>query len=155
MHPRWSNDEILFQHLTEAVVGDPGEVRELMVADAKAAFTWRTIDVELELLALSYDSSLDEELLVRRAASPGVEPRTLIFEGDTITVCVEIGEEVLTGQLLPAKAGHVTLLTAQGWFGETESDEEGYFLLARPGDGPIRLRCSLDERQLVTDWVSL
>lgn len=151
--PRWnSSDDKLFQELKDAVAG-PGHMADRMRDAAEAAFTWRTVDVELELLALSYDSSLDDAALVR--GDTLTAPRTLIFEGEAITVGVEVGNDVLTGQIVPAQPGHVTLMTPQGWFGETESDDAGFFLLARPSPGPIRLECHTVIAHLVTDWVPL
>ena len=149
---RWSGDDALFQELKEAVSG-PGEVADRMLDAAKAAFTWRTVDTELELLALAYDSALHDEALVRGAALAG--PRVLIFEGESISLGVEVGTQVLTGQLVPAQPGHVTLMTPHGWVGETEGDDAGFFLLARPSPGPVRLRCHTADSELITDWVPL
>lgn len=146
---QWHSDEALFEELREAVTApDVERMREA----AKAAFTWRTVDADLELLALSYDSLLDPATLVRGDAAAA---RTLVFESESFTVCVEVGSEVLTGQLVPARPGHLTLLCPTGWCGETESDDAGFFLLARPRPGPVRLRCRTGPDGLLTDWVVL
>jgi hypothetical protein len=151
--PPWArNDEELFHELREAVV-ERRNVADRMREAAKAAFTWRTVDVELELLSLSYDSSIDDAPLVRTATTSA--PRTLIFAGDTLMVEVEVGTSVLMGQMVPAQPCHVSVLTAQGWFGEAESDDAGFFLLSRPSPGPIRLQCRGDDKNLITDWVTI
>ena len=154
---RSSSDDALFQELRTAVAEtsdrEAGGLEVRIMTAAKAAFTWRTVDTDLEFLALCYDSSLEEVAFVRGTS---LDPaRTLIFEGETIVVGVEVGTDVLTGQLSPAQPGSVVLMTPQGWCGETEGDEAGFFLLARPSPGPVRLECHTEDAHLVTDWVSL
>jgi hypothetical protein len=149
--PPWARtDDQLFHELREAVVERP-HVADRMREAAKAAFSWRTVDEELERLLLSYDSSLDDVALVR--GSTTTSPRMLIFAGNAFLVEIEVGTSVIMGQLVPAQPCNVTVCTAQGWFGQTEADDAGFFLLGRPGAGPVRLQCRTDDSNLVTDWV--
>jgi hypothetical protein len=153
--PRWAeSDDELFLQLRDAV-GERRQIADRMLEAAKGAYTWRTVDEELERLALSYDSSVDDDLAMVRGTTIA-SARTLIFTGDTFMVDVEVGAEVLMGQMVPAqKCCRVTLMTSQGWFAETEADDAGFFLLARPGLGPVRLQCQADDSKLITDWVVL
>ena len=60
--PRWSDDELL-QELRVALLEEP--VDESVIRAARAAFTWRTVDDELELLYLDAGSGLTAGALVR------------------------------------------------------------------------------------------
>lgn len=60
---RWDDDDALLTELRAAL--DVPAVPEHVVAAAKAAYTWRTIDEELAFAVLVYDSSLDDSALVR------------------------------------------------------------------------------------------
>ena len=64
----WNDDEALIQELRAAVASNEA-VSERSRDAARSAFTWRNVDKELEeLLSLSHDSSLVEDVLVRGAA---------------------------------------------------------------------------------------
>lgn len=90
--------------LRQAVARD--EVPADVVAAAKAAFTWRTIDAELAELA--YDSF--EELAplagVRGSSGGAGGPRALTFEAGDAVIEVEVEESAgarrLEGQIVPA-----------------------------------------------------
>lgn len=145
---QWDDDDELLAELRAALEAPP--VPEHVATAAKAAYTWRTIDEELAFAALVYDSALADPALVR-----GAGPRTLLFEGDRLSVEIEVNEEGVVGQLIPPQAGLVRLLDAAGTFAETQADEVGCFLLPRPERGPVRLICRSGEDAVGTPWLPL
>jgi hypothetical protein len=145
---RWDDDDALLTELRAAL--DVPAVPEHVVAAAKAAYTWRTIDEELAFAVLVYDSSLDDSALVR-----GEGPRTLLFEGDQLSVEIEVTEQSVIGQLIPPGPGRITLTNPAGPVAETDADEVGCFVLPRPGRGAVRLICRCGEDALCTPWLPL
>jgi hypothetical protein len=142
---------------TEAAPTGTPQISEAAIARmrraAKSAYTWRTIDQELDRLTTQSDSDLMTTAQVRGA---GVEPHRLVqFHGENIDLDLEIGDQVLVGQVFPALQGVVTLQTASGNSVETPVDEVGCFIFPRPTSGPFRLRCDVDAAGVVTDWISL
>ncbi len=120
---------------------------------AKSAYTWRTIDQDLERLTMHSDSDLAAATQVRGA---GAQPYRIVeFHGENLDLEMEIGEQALVGQVYPAQQGEVTLQTAGGTSMATSVDEVGCFTFARPVAGPFRLRCDIGATRVVTDWISL
>ena len=144
----WESDESLLEDLRDAVMGHPDEVPAEFIEAARAAFTWRTIDAEL--LAISYDSVMDDELMARARAT--MTARQLVFDADGVSLQVEVTEAGITGQLVPPRSARVELLTPGGVVEEASTDELGCFLMGPPPRGPIRFR--LDGSTL-TDWILL
>jgi len=150
----WHNDdEALVQELREAVAAR-ASVPDHAMESAKAAFDWRYVDDELELLTLSYDSLL--------AGSPGVRgpaldtTRMLVFDGEQLTIDLELGAEMLMGQIVPARLDRVFLECADRRTVECHVDDAGFFLLRRPDRGPIRLKCQHGEGAgVVTEWITI
>ena len=101
--PHWTEDEQLMCDLREALRPVPatGEI----IDAALATFAWRTVDADLELAALLYDSDLDQALLVRGPLSSS--PRTLIFGHGELRVDVEVSDAGIQGQLIPPAPGAV------------------------------------------------
>ena len=149
----WHNsDDALMQELTEAVARERAVPEHVMQA-AKDAFDWRRMDAELELLTLSFDSALTEAVGVRGPATDS--PRMLVFDGEDLTIEIEVGADVLMGQVVPARSDLVTLECADGRVDEAHADDAGFFLLRRPTQGPIRLKWRHGEAGAVTGWISL
>lgn len=151
----WNDDDDLMLDIRTAL--RPPELESEVVAAAKAAFTWRTVDdelaVEMELAQLFYDSYLDEATLVRSAVPDGA--RTLTFQGEQLGVEVELSGSGIQGQLLPPNPGLVTIRTATGRYAAATADEVGCFALPAPPRGPIRLECVTDTGRMTTDWVTI
>jgi hypothetical protein len=146
------DDDVLMEELIAAVRARedvPGSFAEA----ARGAFAWRRIDEELELLTLSYDSSVADTAAVRGPA-PTLE-RILVFESDDVTMTLEVGPQVLMGQVVPARPKRVVLEAAAGHVDEVEADDSGFFLLRRPAAGPIRLTWHDGDLGVVTDWVAI
>lgn len=149
---QWDDDDALEADLRAAMNAPP--VPEHVVAAAKAAYTWRTIDEELAFAALVYDSAMDSAL-TGSALVRGAGPRTLLFEGERLSVEIEVTEAGLVGQLIPPGPGWITVLTAAGTYAEAQADEVGCFLLSRPGHGAVRLTCRSGGNALSTPWLPL
>jgi len=148
--PRWSDDELLLElgtALREQAFGDDSVIRA-----AQAAFTWRSVDAGLELLCLVADRGPAVGSLVRGGAPGG--PRTLVFHGERRSVEIEIHQAGIIGQLTPARAGQVTLLTAAGPQATTQANDIGCFALPLRS-GPLRLGCRLGSDRFVTEWVAI
>ena len=149
--PGWSDDELLEE--LRIALREEERVDESLIRAAKAAFTWRAVDAELETLYLDADLRLSADALVRDAASPA--PRSLTFRGERLTVEIEIDQAGIIGQLIPPQPGQVTLVSADGRQQTTLSDELGCFAFADPPSGSLRLECRLGADRLVTEWVTV
>jgi hypothetical protein len=149
--PRWSDDELL-EELRAALQEE--RVDESIIRAAEAAFTWRTVDAELQVLHLEAEPWRAEDALVRDDASSA--PRALTFGGERLTVEIEIDQAGIIGQLIPPQPGDVTLVTADGrQAAAAQADGIGCFAFPDPPPGPLRLECRLGTDHFVTDWVTL
>lgn len=155
MSPQQWDDERLLAELREALqyVGAvPQSVRESVVEAGQAAWTWRTIDEELALASLVFDSLADAGPLVRSAAPAA--PRLLLLEADGLSVHLEVDGRSVLGQLVPGGPGTVTVRTAEGVHAVVEADDLGCFSVDLP-DVPVRLHCETEAGGLVTEWLRL
>jgi hypothetical protein len=144
----YDSDEALLSEVKAAVTG-PGPIPSSAFEAARAAFAWRDADTELELMVLAFDSTLDEAALVRDSGE--LTARTLVFDGDGLSLEVEVGEAI-EGQLIPPQPGRVELIDAAGTVAEVGADHLGCFRLPRPEHGPVRLRCTTSQSSRTTDW---
>ncbi len=149
---RDTSDAELMLELKQAVAGERSAPDHVMEA-AKAAFDWRGLDEEMELLSLSYDSSLTDAVGVRGPATAAT--RMLVFDGEHVTIELELGSDVLMGQIVPAEPHRIILESADGQVDETDTDDAGVFLLRRPAKGPVRLRCRHQDMGVVTEWMPI
>ena len=148
--PRWTDEELLSE-LGKALKEPP--LDENIIRAAQAAFTWRTVDAELELLSL--DAGLEHAGAAQvRGAGPG-SPRTFAFHGERLSVEVEVDDAGMVGQLIPPGSGQITLVTPGGAQAATQADEVGCFSLPVPPSGPARLDCRLGADHFVTEWATL
>jgi hypothetical protein len=125
-----------------------------VVAAARGALTWLTIDADLA--ELTADSLIDSAA-VRSAGAP----RLVSFEADGLTVEVEVAEtgdtRRLVGQLVPPGPAQVTVRSAGGEH-TVEADELGCFAVEGIAPGPVSLLCRLPDspdRPVVTSWISI
>ncbi|WP_258723509.1 hypothetical protein [Cellulomonas sp. NS3] len=151
--PRWTDDDELLADLRSALgggapVGEGAPVSARELEAARAAYTWRTVDAELA--TLSYDSLLDDRVLVRGAAAA---PRSLVFDAADLTVELEVTAGRLVGQLVPPGPGEVVLDTQSAQEGPVATDDAGCFTLSAPPGARVRLRCTTPSGTVVTDWV--
>ncbi|MEH0970690.1 hypothetical protein V6U77_06080 [Micromonospora sp. CPCC 205546] len=145
-------DDALLAELRAARQGcDP--VPEEFLAAARAAFGWRSVDAELALAELTFDSACDPEPagLTRSTGSA----RTLTFRAGAVVVEVEVTPSGVVGQLSPARGGRVTARTSAGPYEEVPVDAVGYFSMTAPPAGPVQLCARTTEYAVATAWVSL
>jgi hypothetical protein len=147
--PRWFDDDDELIAEVRRAIADDVAVPQRMIDAANASFAWRTLDVDLAILTSS--SELTHELAGVRGAAEG--PRLLCFEQGEVGVEIEVGKTVVRGQLYPSRSGLITILTADGPFAETRTDEMGCFSAPWPRSGPVRVRCDTQDSNFVTDWV--
>lgn len=127
---------------------------QALLAAARAAFSWRTLDVDLS--RPSYDSLLDEAMTPVRGAS---EARLLRFDSQGLTLDIEVAVEgehrTLVGQLFPAAPAEVTVRHGGAVEIVVPADEDGRFTVADVRSGPLSLRCTRTDgtEPLHTDWV--
>ena len=120
-----------------------------ILAAARGAFAWRTVDAELAVLRA--DSVLEAAVGVRGGAD-----RQLTFESANVSVEVDVldGGRRIVGQVVPPQAGSVDL-EGPHTRSTAQADSYGQFALD-VWNGPARLRFSgADGRSVVTDWVTL
>ena len=151
-HPRHNGDDPLLAELAEARSAARAVPESMRVA-ARAAFAWRTVEEELELLVLAHDSALVTDGGDVRAA-PSDGPRELTFRGAALSVELEVGADVM-GQLVPPGPGRVTLAGPLAVLAEADADALGCFRLPRPESGPVRLVCRTDDAAVTTGWLRL
>lgn len=145
--PRWTDDDELLADLRRAL-GTGAAVSRHELDAARAAYTWRTVDAELA--TLTYDSLLDDRVLVRGAAGA---PRSLVFDAADLTVELEVTPGRVVGQLVPPGPGEVVLETGSAQDAPVATDDAGCFSLSTEPGARVRLRCTTPSTTVVTDWV--
>ncbi|MFY1672600.1 hypothetical protein ACN27G_21975 [Plantactinospora sp. WMMB334] len=161
------DDDALLRELAEALrdagpppdgfPADTGESRttgaEEFLAAGYAAFSWRTVDAELAIAELTFDSACDPEPagLTRSAGSA----RALAFHAGPVVVAIEVTGTGIVGQLSPARGGRVAARTPRGTYEEVAVDAVGFFSLGPPPSGPVQLQAHTPEYAVATSWVSL
>lgn len=129
-----------------------------LLAQAVAAFTWRTIDADLA--ELIFDSLAEPVAGLRSAQMRGAQqPRLLTFRVDEQTIELELGVEGtgrrMVGRVSPAGPAEVAIQHPAG--GATVSaDEWGRFAAGGLPSGPLRVSCrpAGGGPAVVTDWFS-
>jgi len=147
---RWDDDRLLLDDLGQAW-REVAPIAEALTTRAHAAFSWRTVDDDLLLACLHFDSA-GQPVTTRGA---GEAPRILVFTSTPLTMELEVLPDQLVGQLVPPGPGTVLVETEAGVCAEVGSDERGFFLISPLPVGPLRLRCDTATGRLVTDWVTL
>ena len=145
-------DEVLLAALRHAI-NSRRAVPSEWVAAAKNAFAWRNIDAELALL--TYDSTLTSAAAAStRAESASI--RALTFSSPRLTIELEVREDSLLGQVIPAQAARIEVETRDGAETAVSSDEVGYFSIRPIPVGTFRIRCrTADSSDVLTGWITL
>jgi hypothetical protein len=144
-------DEALLASLGQAQA-EAASVPAEFLAAARGALAWRTVDMDLAIAELTFDSARDAELATRSGGGP---VRLLAFGTSEVTVEFEVTAAGIAGQLTPVSDGRVTCQTAAGDFDEVSVDPVGCFLLRTPASGPVRLRARTHDYTVATSWVCL
>ena len=124
-----------------------------IAARAKAAFTWRTIDEELLMAELMFDSTQQAEPALTRGDDD--RGRVLVFSAEPRTVEIEVLSDRVVGQFLPPTRGEVVVESDEGEVARVPVDDLGFFVIEPVPTGVVRLRCTTESTRLVTDWVRL
>jgi hypothetical protein len=149
--PDWADDEHLLDDLAEAVRAT-APLAPRIAEQAEGAWSWRTIDEELLLASLTFDSSLESAEPTR--ADPD-EARVLVFTSTPLSVELEVMHGHTVGQILPPGPGEILVEASDGAEYHLRADESGFFELPALPEGPVRLRCDTPTGRVVTDWVRL
>lgn len=148
---RWGADELL-DALREAVRARQAVPPEFVEA-GKSAFAWHNIDAELA--KLTYDSSLDT-LYQPSLRAEAASIRALTFTSAHITIELEVSQDSLLGQIIPAQRGTVRILPRDGAETTVPADEIGCFSIRPIPSGPFRLHCQTAAGAgVLTGWVAL
>ena len=147
---RWADDQNLLDDLAEAL-------REAALAGplaeyGKGAYAWKTIDQDLLLASLSFDSSLERVGERRSGAGDG---RVLVFTAAGLSLELEVLPDHVTGQIVPPGPGEIRVETPDRVIFHVEAYDAGFFYIPRKLAGPVRLCCDTPGSRLVTDWVRL
>ena len=144
-------DDALLALLAEALqVSDP--VPEHVVAAARGAVAWRTIDQDLADLV--FDSSVE----LAGVRDPNAA-RQLTFRSGDVEIelmLVDPARRRLVGQLVPATATTVRLESPEAQL-EQATDRFGRFTFDGVQTGPVRITmpAAAGRRAVSTDWVLL
>jgi hypothetical protein len=145
---RWDDDEALLADLADAM-RDVTPLLPRIVQQARGALAWRTVDSDLLLATLSFDSTLQSSGQSRDQEGG---QRVLVFHSSPLAIEVELQFDRIVGQIIPPGAGEITLEAADGTQVRVDADDLGFFILPSASEGAIRLRCETATTRLVTDW---
>jgi hypothetical protein len=122
------------------------------VAAAKEAFAWHNIDAELA--RLTYDSRDAEHALVTRTEAASI--RALTFTSGRLTIELEVTQDSLVGQIVPAQPAVISVLPRVGDELVITADEIGCFSVEPIPVGQFRLRCRTSANvETMTGWITL
>jgi hypothetical protein len=150
----WSSDDELMTALGDALRA-ARKVPPDFIETAKASYAWHNVDVELA--ALTYDSSADQLAGVRTRAEPAAL-RSLTFAGRRLTIELEVIDNALHGQIVPPESGEIELQLADHDHTVSTAviDDVGYFTVGPVPAVSFRLRCRTSAGYTaVTNWVTL
>jgi hypothetical protein len=146
------DDEQLWEALREALRARQA-VPSWFVETGKNAFAWHNIDSELA--QLTYDSQRDtHEAMVMRAETASI--RALTFTSTHLSLELEVTENSLLGQIIPARSGTLEIHPRNGESSATEVDELGCFSVEPIPPSPFRLRWRApDGIDVMTGWITI
>ncbi|MDA0638605.1 hypothetical protein OUY22_34795 [Nonomuraea sp. MCN248] len=151
--PWWKDDERLLAALRRADEA-AREVPLEFVAAGKAIFTW--YDIDAELASMTYDSAAERGQPSPTRGPEHVPLRALIFATGEVTIELEVGQEALLGQLVPARPGTAYTHLVTGGVVESAIDESGCFVFRPAPSQAFRLQCRpASGTNVVTDWIAL
>jgi hypothetical protein len=152
MPTNWDSDEALVAELGDALRAER-EVPARFVEIGKAAFAWHTVDAELA--ELTFDSATDPGALAGVRSEPAAV-RAMTFSASRVTIELEVAEDALLGQLVPATAGEIEVQLRDGSANSVSVDEVGWFMIRPRPAGLFRLRVrTVDGDEIRTQWTDL
>jgi len=148
---RW-DDEQLLAALKESLRAERAVPPEFVEA-GKSTYAWRNIDAELA--RLTYDSTRDPEL-TPSLRSETASIRALTFTSAHVIIELEVSEESLLGQVIPAREGTIEVQTRAGAVVTVPVDRLGWFPIRPIPASPFRLQYqTTDGTDVVTGWITL
>ncbi len=152
MPTNWDSDEALVAELGAALRAER-EVPARFVEIGKAAFAWHSVDAELA--ELTFDSSTDSGALAGVRSEPAAA-RAMTFSANRLTIELEVAEDALLGQIVPAQAGVLEVQRRDGTTNAVSVDEVGWFMIRPRPVGLFRLRVrAADGDEIRTQWTDL
>lgn len=150
--PESWDDEQLLAALKEALRAGRA-VPPGFVEAGRSAYAWRNIDAELA--SLTYDSVRDTEP-TPHLGSETASIRTLTFTSAHVIIELEVSEESLLGQLIPAREGTIEIQTRDGVVAMVRVDKFGWFPIHPIPASPFRLQYhATDGLDVLTGWITL
>ena len=146
------DDEALLAALQQALAARRAVPPQFVTA-AKNAFAWHNVDAELA--QLTYDSIHGPEPAARtRAESASI--RALTFTSARLTIELEVTEDSLVGQVVPAQAATIEVQAQAEAETQIDTDEIGCFTIQPIPHGPFRLHCrAAGGIDVLTGWITL
>jgi hypothetical protein len=152
MATSWDSDEALVAELGEALRAER-EVPARFVEIGRAAFAWHSVDAELA--ELTFDSATDPGALAGVRSEPSTT-RAMTFPARRLTIELEVAEDALLGQIVPAQAGEIEVQLRDGSASGVSVDEVGWFVIRPRPAGLFRLRIrTVDGDEIRTLWTDL
>jgi hypothetical protein len=119
---------------------------------ARNAYSWLNIDAELAQVA--YDSAHDLDTVAGLRSEPA-STRVLTFASEQLTIELEVSEDTLLGQVIPAGPGAIEFQPPTGAAVTVTADDLGCFRVSPVPAMPFRLNCrTAAGADLLTGWVS-
>jgi hypothetical protein len=147
----WDDEDILLA-LRDAVRARQ-EVPADFVTAGKSAFAWHNIDAELAQLTYDSQRDLADAAAVRTEAA---SIRALTFTSARLTIELEVTQDALVGQIVPAQTAVVKIRFRSGGETDVTADEIGCFTIEPIPIEQFRLECrTADGIQALTGWVAL
>jgi hypothetical protein len=144
----WDDEELLAA--LQQALSRRRAVPPEFVAAAKSAYTWRNIDAELA--QITYDSTCHYAPIRAEAAAI----RALTFTSTHLSIEIEVMEDSLLGQVLPAQAAVVEVQAQTDGEKAILTDEIGCFTIRPIPRSPFRLSCRVAASfGILTSWLTL
>jgi hypothetical protein len=147
----WDDEELLAA-LREALAEYESVPPEFIEA-GKNAFAWHNINAELARLTYHSIRHQDVSSSIR---SETAWIRALAFTSAHLTIELEITEDSLLGQVIPADEGAMEVQTRADAVTTLPVDAVGYFAIRPIPDSPFRLRWhATNAPDIMTGWITL
>ena len=124
------------------------------VAAAKDAFAWHNIDAELA--RLTYDSRDAGHTRALATRTEAAFIRALTFTSGRLTIELEVAQDSLVGQIVPAQPAEISVIPRTGSEIVIAADEIGCFSVEPIPHEQFRLRCRTSAGvETMTGWITL